>query len=113
MITKQQRWGLLAAMLVASASSHTAWASQDPTAPLGWQAPAKKQVKVRARVPQLQGIFCEQQSDCNVIINNKLVGVGGRVSGYTLTAIHDDSVTVTRNGKQWQLELFAENIKTN
>jgi len=90
-----------------------ALASQDPTAPLGWQAPAKKHSPTRARLPQLQGIVCDEFSSCTVILNNVPVELGQRVSGYTLTDIRDDHVTVTRGGKKWRLELFADIVKTN
>lgn len=90
-----------------------AQASQDPTAPLGWQAPTKKHTTTRVRLPQLQGIVCDELSACTVILNNVPVERGGRVSGYTLTDIQDDHVTVTRGGKKWRLELFADIVKTN
>ncbi|WP_407676589.1 MSHA biogenesis protein MshK [Photobacterium obscurum] len=90
-----------------------AQASQDPTAPLGWQAPAKKQSSTRTRLPQLQSIVCDEFSSCTVILNNVAVELGQRVSGYTLTEIQDDHVTVTRGGKKWRLELFADIVKTN
>lgn len=90
-----------------------AWAGQDPTAPLGWQAPAKKKSVVRARLPQLQAIVCGGPGGCLAILNDVSVAPGERVSGYTLTAIHDGSVIVRRGGRQWRLTLFADDIKTN
>ncbi|MGF1680614.1 MSHA biogenesis protein MshK [Photobacterium makurazakiensis] len=91
-----------------------ALAKQDPTAPLGWQAPAVKSAPSRARLPQLQGIFCEQSgSNCTVILNDSLVSRGGRVSGYTLDSIQDDFVILRRGSKQWRLELFADNVKSD
>ncbi len=104
--------GIFSAALMAMMVS-TAQANQDPTAPLGWQAPAKKQTSHRARLPDLQSIICAEESNCTVIMNDVAIGLGGRVSGYTLSEINNDHVTVTRGGKQWRLELFAENIKTN
>lgn len=104
--------GIFAAALMAMLVS-TAHASQDPTAPLGWQAPAKKQASHRTRLPDLQSIICAEETDCTVIMNDVAIGLGGRVSGYTLSDIENDHVTVTRGGKQWRIELFAENIKTN
>ncbi|WP_281222802.1 MSHA biogenesis protein MshK [Photobacterium sanguinicancri] len=88
-------------------------ANQDPTAPLGWQAPAKKHTSTRARLPQLQSILCDEQSTCTAILNNTVISVGGRVSGYTLSSIQDESVTIRRGNKQWRLDMFAENIKTD
>jgi MSHA biogenesis protein MshK len=86
-------------------------ASQDPTAPLGWSAPTKKQVSKRSYVPTLQSILCDESDTCTAILNDVSIGLGGKVSGYTLTHIQDDFVTVSRGGKQWRLELFADNIK--
>ena len=88
-------------------------ASQDPTAPLGWQAPAKKHTVTKAKLPQLQGIICSELSACTVILNNVSVERGESVSGYTLADIRDDHVTVTRGGKKWRLELFADILKAN
>ncbi|KMV30208.1 MSHA biogenesis protein MshK [Photobacterium swingsii] len=88
-------------------------ANQDPTAPLGWQAPVKKHTTSRTRLPQLQGILCDEQSRCTAILNNKVVSIGGRISGYTLSSIQDESVMLRRGSKQWRLEMFAENIKTH
>ena len=88
-------------------------ASQDPTAPLGWQAPAQKRTVTKTKLPQLQGIVCRELSTCTVILNNVSVERGERVSGYTLTDIQDDHVTVTRGGKKWRLELFADIVKAN
>lgn len=106
------RSGLIAVVMLGVVSGHV-FASQDPTAPLGWQAPAKKQTSQRARLPQLQGIVCDDLGSCTVILNNVPVELGQRVSGYTLTDIQDDHVTVTRGGKKWRLELFADIVITN
>ncbi|PSW10227.1 MSHA biogenesis protein MshK [Photobacterium sanctipauli] len=94
-------------------SAGNAVASQDPTAPLGWQAPAVKKAPSRARLPQLQGIFCDQSgSDCTVILNNNLISPGGRVNGYTLDRVQDDFVILRRGSQQWRLYLFADNVKS-
>ncbi|AJR07366.1 MSHA biogenesis protein MshK [Photobacterium gaetbulicola] len=90
-----------------------AQAAQDPTAPLGWQAPAVKTSPSRARLPQLQGIFCDQDGQaCRAILNSVSVGTGGRISGYTLSQVTDDYVILQRGGRQWRLEMFADNIKS-
>lgn len=104
--------GFIAVVMFAMLSGYVQ-AAQDPTAPLGWQVPVKKHSPARARLPQLQGIVCDQLGSCTVILNNKPVEMGQRVSGYTLTGIQDDYVTVTRGGKTWRLELFADIVKTN
>ncbi|MGN2611208.1 hypothetical protein ACTFQ6_04605 [Aliivibrio fischeri] len=36
---------------------------------------------------------------------------GDKVSGYTLLTIGEESVSIGRAGKQWQLSLFPQNIK--
>ncbi|MCG7584299.1 MSHA biogenesis protein MshK [Photobacterium sp. OFAV2-7] len=104
--------GAIAVALCGLLAGHVQ-ASQDPTAPLGWQTPTKKPTVTKARLPQLQGIVCGELSACTVILNNVPVELGGRVSGYTLTDIQDDYVTVTRGGKKWRLELFADIVKAN
>ena len=88
-------------------------AAQDPTAPLGWQAPAVKSSPSRARLPQLQGIFCDQDGQaCRAILNSVSVGTGGRISGYTLSQVTDDYVILQRGGRQWRLDMFADNVKS-
>ena len=90
-----------------------AQAAQDPTAPLGWQAPAVKSSPSRARLPQLQGIFCDQDGQaCRAILNSVSVGTGGRISGYTLSQVTDDYVILQRGGRQWRLDMFADNVKS-
>ena len=93
--------------------SGDALASQDPTAPLGWQAPVKQPSSPRARLPQLEGIVCDELGSCTAILNDVPAEPGQRIRGYTLTEIKDDHVTVTRGGKTWRLELFADIVKTN
>lgn len=91
----------------------TASASQDPTAPLGWQAPATQTRTPQMRLPQLQSTFCNVMgTDCRAILNNVSVRPGGRISGYTLVSIEDDVVILKRGGRQWRLEMFADNIKS-
>lgn len=103
----------LAIMAVAWLMMPLVQAAQDPTAPLGWQAPAVKATSSRARLPQLQGIFCDQDGQvCRAILNNVSVGTGGRISGYTLSQVTDDFVILQRGGRQWRLEMFADNIKS-
>lgn len=87
------------------------YAQHDPTAPLSWQVKPKATVKHGYKLPQLQSVICQQQQKCSAILNGILVSTGGNVKGYTVSRINDDSVVVTRNGKQWRLALFANNIK--
>ncbi|GAB6263260.1 MSHA biogenesis protein MshK [Photobacterium sp. R1] len=86
-------------------------AESDPTAPLGWQAPAAPKKTVTRRLPELQGIVCPQQEKCSVILDNRVVQPGEQISGYTLKSVQDDAVILQRGGRQWRLALFQEQIK--
>ena len=89
------------------------FAAQDPTAPLGWiNNNSKVRVISRSQLPTLQSIICSGQH-CSVILNGTVVGLGESVQGYKLIHITDNTVTLSRNGKKWQLALFAENIRIN
>lgn len=94
--------------------SLTAAASQDPTAPLGWQKtqPSKTVTKRKSQaVPKLQSIVCTQASRCSAVINDQLVLVGERVNGYRVSHIQPEAVTLTKGGKQWRLALFSLEVK--
>ncbi len=98
-------------MLVAGAS----WASQDPTAPLGWNKPAvssnaKPAVK-RYRLPTLNSIVCQTGSQCTAVMNNKIVEQGQLIRGYRVVSITNEFVTLKRGNRQWKLELFGLNVK--
>lgn len=97
-----------------SGLSVSAWASQDPTAPLGWQKPKQSQTApkvVRYSVPSLQSIVCVDANQCRAILSGKVVVAGESVSGYRVSRIEPEVVTLTRGGKQWKLELFSLDIK--
>ncbi|MGF1725763.1 MSHA biogenesis protein MshK [Photobacterium nomapromontoriensis] len=101
---------LMALMFVWAAKAP---ASQDPTAPLGWQAPVTQTRTAQVRLPQLQSTFCNAMgNDCRAILNDTTVRPGGRISGYTLVRIEDDEVILKRGSRQWRLEMFADNIKS-
>ena len=93
------------------------WASQDPTAPLGWakpkpQAPVKKKKKVKKQpLPALQSIICKAPGSCYAVINDRVVAQGEVVNSYTVQTITEESVTITRRGNRWKLELFSLDIK--
>lgn len=102
-------------MLIVSFIALPTFAAQDPTAPLGWMnntSSSKMRVISRPQLPQLQSIICDSQQ-CSVILNGIVAGLGGRVLGYKLIRITDNTVTLSRGGKTWQLALFAENIRIN
>ncbi|OLQ88891.1 MSHA biogenesis protein MshK [Vibrio ponticus] len=89
-------------------------ASQDPTAPLDWQAPVKTaQVKkvVSYRVPNLQSIVCGEREECYAILDGKTKARGEKISGFSVKQINPDFVTVTRGNKQWKLEPFPLEVK--
>lgn len=89
-------------------------AKQDPTAPLGWSAPAtndNKSVNKVAPLPKLQSIVCPQSGDCNAILNGQSMVIGGRVSGYTVRHIEPELVILARGGKTWKLQLFPLEVK--
>lgn len=88
----------------------TVFAQQDPTAPLGWQQQSSSITVSSPKLPQLQSVICYPQR-CRAILSGQDVAVGGQIKGYTVSRINDSSVVLTRNGKQWQLSLFAVNIK--
>ncbi|MCP3698725.1 MAG: type IV pilus, mannose-sensitive hemagglutinin D (MSHK) [Aliivibrio sp.] len=86
----------------------------DPTEPLSWTKPVgKKKVvtKKRKYMPSLQAITCSGTEHCYAVLNDKPMKKGEKISGYTLLAIHEDSVSIGRSGKTWQLSLFSQNIK--
>lgn len=86
----------------------------DPTEPLSWLKPEivkKKSVKKHQYFPSLQAISCNGQFDCNAVLNDKPMKKGDKISGYTLLAINEESVSIGRSGKQWKLSLFSQDIK--
>jgi len=94
--------------------SLSAWASKDPTAPLGWERPkqATSQAKVvRKPLPRLQSIVCLEAGQCRAIVSGKVVLAGESVSGYRVNRIEPEVVTLSRSGKQWKLELFTLDVK--
>lgn len=91
----------------------SAYAVQDPTAPLGWVKPEQtnKVVQVKHHLPTLHSIVCQSAQTCIAILNSDVVGIGETVRGYTVTQIAPDAVTLTRGAKQWTLELFNLDVK--
>ncbi|WP_297481614.1 MSHA biogenesis protein MshK [uncultured Photobacterium sp.] len=100
-------------LLVIGFIVQSAFAAQDPTAPLGWiNNNSKVRIIPRAPLPALQSIICDERH-CSVILNGTVVGLGGSIQGYKLIRVTDNTVTLSRGGKKWQLALFAENIRIN
>ncbi len=104
------RYILIAVLL---ASSQCVSASQDPTAPLGWQNAKQRKAKTAAqpRPPQLQSIVCNGESACKATLSDQVVVAGESVRGYRVNNIKPESVVLSRGGKQWTLELFSLDIK--
>ncbi|USD33989.1 MSHA biogenesis protein MshK [Vibrio sp. SCSIO 43145] len=101
-------------MVILMAYSSILLASQDPTAPLGWQKPqeAKPASKITDQpVPMLQSIVCREIAQCQAVLNNQVALVGETVNGYTVSYIGPELVTLVKAGKQWKLELFTLDIK--
>ncbi len=92
-----------------------AWAEQDPTAPLGWNKPVAtsnaKPAAKQYRLPKLNSIMCQTDSQCTAILNNQIVGQGQSVRGYRVVSITSEFVTLKRGNRQWKLELFGLNVK--
>lgn len=86
----------------------------DPTEPLSWTKPSPKKkvvTKKRQYFPSLQAISCSGTNDCYAVLDDKSMKKGDKISGYTLLAIGEESVSIGRFGKKWQLSLFSQNIK--
>ncbi|ELP5730138.1 MSHA biogenesis protein MshK [Vibrio vulnificus] len=89
------------------------YATQDPTAPLGWTKPSqtKNTGQVQYRLPILQSIVCQSAKECIAILNDDVVSVGETIRGYKVTQIDSEVVTLKRGSKVWKLELFNLDIK--
>ncbi|MBD1558978.1 MSHA biogenesis protein MshK [Vibrio sp. S9_S30] len=92
------------------------YANQDPTAPLGWQAPkttTQNQSKRKAvvPVPKLQSIICTEGASCYAIIDDTVVEKGKYMQGYLVNRIEPEFVDLIKSGKRWRLELFPSDIK--
>lgn len=100
-------------LLLVAGYSFNAVAAQDPTAPLGWQLPqhSKTTTVKRKAVPKLQSIVCEDKGGCSAIINGQVVLAGEQISGYQVSQIKPEIVTLVRGGKQWKLKLFSLEVK--
>ena len=100
-------------MLLTVGLSLNVMASQDPTAPLGWQSPQQSKATIikRKPVPKLQSIVCEEAAGCSAIINGQVVLAGEQVNGYKVSQIKPEVVTLVRGGKQWKLNLFSLEVK--
>ncbi len=99
--------GLLAALMSIPVSAESVVV--DPTAPIGWQKPVAKPRQVKQPLPALQSVICT--NTCDAVIAGKIVTSGDSVNGYRVGKISDSSVLLYRDGKQWQLSLFRDQVK--
>lgn len=102
-------------LLMLLGGSTVSWASQDPTAPLNWQKPRvtlpKANKVVKHSLPRVQSIICSDSDECKAVVSGRIVMVGDCISGFQVKNIESESVTLSRGGKRWNLELFALDIK--
>lgn len=101
-------------LIIAFFFSVSAYAEQDPTAPLGWEKPknvASQKKKITYRLPKIQSIFCSEDKNCSAILSDTSVSKGDSIKGYYVNNIQSDHVTLSRGGKQWKLEMFSLDIK--
>ncbi|MYM61152.1 MSHA biogenesis protein MshK [Vibrio sp. OCN044] len=89
-------------------------ASQDPTAPLGWQKPDTVEAENKNKqppLPKLQSIVCTNTGQCRAVLNDKAVLVGETINGFRISQIEAQSVTISHGGKQWKLKIFTQDVK--
>lgn len=106
------RWIVLSALLLFSITK--VLASQDPTAPLGWNSPkgsSATKVVSAPRVPTLQSIVCKEAMVCYAILDDKLANVNDMINGFRVQAITQNEVIVTRGKASYSLALFISDIK--
>lgn len=99
---------ILSLLLLASTG---ALAQDDPTAPLDWMTgkTSTQPKRIYYNVPALQSIVCEDGANtCRAVLNDKIVSKGESVSGYRVSDISRENVTLTRGSKTWNLELFTQ-----
>lgn len=85
-------------------------ASNDPTRPLSWPTVGTMTGEPMSRVkPSLKSIIC--MTTCAAVINNRVMSIGDKIDGYTITEIDDSFVLMTRNEQEWKLELYSLDIK--
>ncbi|WP_240798223.1 MSHA biogenesis protein MshK [Vibrio sp. H11] len=105
-IRVRQSYMLLGGALLGST---LAFASTDPTAPLGFTPAAKASAPAKTALPELHSILCSQT--CNAIVNDQVVQSGDKVDGYLVAAVTESMVRLTRGGQHWELTLFSLDIK--
>ncbi|MCQ9208024.1 MAG: DUF2531 family protein [Omnitrophica bacterium] len=59
-------------------------------------------------VLNLSGILWDSQGKSSALINNQVVKIGESISGFTIENITKDSVTLSKDGKEYTIELSIE-----
>ncbi|PKF50810.1 MSHA biogenesis protein MshK [Enterovibrio nigricans] len=96
--------------LVVSLMPVLCFAAVDPTAPLGYRAPAFVQTQTAIRLPQLDAILCMSEQHCSAVLDGESVRQGQIVKGFAVSAISKNRVLLKRGNKRWSLTIFNEQV---
>lgn len=93
--------------------SLSAYGMSDPTLPLSMKqaTQTQKSVKRVATLPSLQQITCRDDRACSATLNGQMVKAGQTYRGYRVVNIKEDQVVLSRQNRQWVLDLFGHKIK--
>ena len=83
--------------------------AQDPTKPATYSKPQKKTEKKKRKGLTLNGIV-EKKGIRMAIINNEILKVGDRISGYRVIAIGADSASLRSKTKKLTLALVSTKV---
>jgi hypothetical protein len=61
---------------------------------------------------KLTGILWDSQGDSSCLINNQIAKVGDSISGFVVENITKDSVTISKEGRNYIMRLSAEQKQT-
>lgn len=87
-----------------------AFANSDPTAPLGFTPATPSTTQKAPRLPRLQAILCDGQSQCAAILNGLSRKQGQHINGFVVSKIDDSHVELQRDGKRWTLTVFNSQL---
>ncbi|WP_407331519.1 MSHA biogenesis protein MshK [Enterovibrio sp. 27052020O] len=100
----------LAVLFAMSMMPFLVFADNDPTAPLGYQAPSQAKKATTQRLPNLNAILCSSDNRCSAVMNGRSLTAGQSINGYVISAINDSSVTLKRGERRWSLTVFNEQV---
>ncbi|MDD1782197.1 general secretion pathway protein GspB [Enterovibrio sp. ZSDZ35] len=86
------------------------FAIDDPTAPLGYRAPATVKKQTTFRLPKLDAIMCSSEQYCSAILDGESVQQGQTIKGFSVSAIRENRVVLNRGNKRWSLTIFNEQV---